>query len=60
MEAVMKGLQSKDEIPLDEAFEMNVIPLRNPIGAGRSAVYNIESDGYSKKYFIFFIIIPIL
>lgn len=58
MAAVMKVLQSKDEIPLDEAFEVNVITLRNPTGAGRSAVCNIESDRYSKKYFIFLIIIP--
>lgn len=56
--AVMKVLQSKDEIPLDEAFEVNVITLRNPIGAGRSSICNIESDRYTKKYFIFFIIIP--
>lgn len=41
MEAVMKVLQSKDEIPLDKA---NVIILRNIIGAGCSAVCNIEKE----------------
>lgn len=59
MEAVMKGLQSKDEIPLDKVFEVNVITLRNRIGSGCSAVSDIERDSYSKKVFLIFFFLSI-
>lgn len=48
--AVMKVLQSKDEIPLDETFEINVITVRKTIGAGRSGICNLATDILKKRY----------
>lgn len=50
MSAILKVLQSKDEIPLDESFEINVITVRKSLGAGRSAICNIDTDILKKRY----------
>lgn len=56
MAAITKVLQSKEEIPLDETFEVNVITLQKTIGAGRMSICNIETDRLKKRYYRYFIL----
>ena len=46
---VMKVLQSKDEIKLDEGFSADVITIRRDVGAGRRKVCNVKVDRLQKK-----------
>lgn len=48
--AVVKVLQSKEEIPLDSEFIIDVTTLRRDVGAGRNrAVVNVEIDRLEKR-----------
>lgn len=49
MSAVLKVLQSKTKIKLDEGFLVTVITIINPVGAGRRKISNIELDRLEKK-----------
>ena len=46
--AISKVLQSKDEIRLDSGFQLDVITVHRPVGAGRKIV-NISTDRIKKK-----------
>lgn len=47
--AVMKVLQSKDSIMLDEGFTVDAITIRRDIGGGRAKVVNVQIDRLRKK-----------
>lgn len=47
--AIMKILQSKEEIMLDEGFTADVITIRRDVGAGRRKVINVDVDRLKKR-----------
>lgn len=49
MSAVMKVLQSKDHIELDEGFSVDVITIARPLGAGGRKITNIAVDRLQKR-----------
>ena len=49
MAAVMKVLQSKDEIQLDVGFSVDVITIRRPVGAGKRKLMDISVDRLAKR-----------
>lgn len=49
MAAVMKVLQSKEEIHLDSGFVADVVTIRRDIGAGRRKLVNVEVDRLKKQ-----------
>ena len=49
MAAVLKVLQSKDNIELDVGFLVNVITINNPVGAGRRRISNVALDRLQKR-----------
>lgn len=46
---VMKVLQSKEEIYIDENFLVDVTTIRRDVGAGRRRIYNIDLDRLKKR-----------
>ena len=52
MSTVMKVLQSKEEIKLDDGFTVDVITIRRDVGAGRRKLINVEIDRLEKRSII--------
>ncbi|KAF8771828.1 hypothetical protein HNY73_019198 [Argiope bruennichi] len=53
MVAVLKVLQSKTNIKLDESFEIDIVTVKRPVVAERNRkVYNIEFDRIKKRLII--------
>ena len=46
---IMKVLQSKEEIKLDETFQVDVITLQRDVGTGKRKVTNVEIDSVKKR-----------
>lgn len=46
---IMKVLQSKEEIMLDQGFNVDVITIRRDVGAGRRKVINVNVDSLKKR-----------
>ncbi|XP_054711236.1 uncharacterized protein LOC129232770 [Uloborus diversus] len=49
MAAILKVLQSKDEIALDSGFSADVVTIRRDVGAGRRRMLNPDVDCLNKR-----------